>query len=63
MNQNSTRKEPEYYYSPRFHYFNIYRREPDGSGTKVDDATTQEEARKKVYELNGWEYKPKTIRL
>ena len=27
--------------------------------TKVDDAATQEEAKRKVYELNGWNYKPK----
>ena len=42
----------------RFHHFNIYRRDPDGD-TKVDDAATQEEAKRKVYELNGWNYKPK----
>ena len=54
---NQTQK-PKYYYSPRFHHFNIYRRDPDGD-TKVDDAMTQEEARAKVYELNGWNNKPK----
>lgn len=37
----------------------IYQREPDGSATKIDDAITQEEAKRKVYELNGWNYKPK----
>ena len=56
---NQTQNEPKYYYSPRFRHFCIYQREPDGSATKVDDAITQEEARRKVYKLNGWNYKPK----
>lgn len=55
---NQTQNKSKYYYSPRFHHFNIYRRDPDGD-TKVDDAATQEEAKRKVYELNGWNYKPK----
>ncbi len=54
----STQNQSKYYYSPRFRHFNIYRRDPDGD-TKVDDAATQEEAKRKVYELNGWNYKPK----
>lgn len=40
---NQTQNKSKYYYSPRFHHFNIYRRDPDGD-TKVDDAATQEEA-------------------
>lgn len=55
---NQTQNKSKYYYSPRFNHFNIYRRDPDGD-TKVDDAATQEEAKRKVYELNGWNYKPK----
>lgn len=55
---SKTQDEPKYYYSPRFRHYNIYRRGSD-SDTKVDDAATQEEARRKVYELNGWNYKPK----
>ncbi|KDS21157.1 hypothetical protein M082_1312 [Bacteroides fragilis str. 3725 D9 ii] len=55
---NQTQNQSKYYYSPRFRHFNIYRRDPDGD-TKVDDAATQEEAKRKVYELNGWNYKPK----
>lgn len=58
MNQSQTK--PKYYYSPRFHHFSIYLRGEDGSDTKVDDAITQEEAKRKVYELNGWDYKPKS---
>lgn len=56
---NQIQNKPKYYYSPRFHYFNIYRRDGDGLDTKIDDAATQEEAKRKVYELNGWDYKPK----
>ena len=52
---NQTQNQSKYYYSPRFRHFNIYRRDPDGD-TKVDDAATQEEAKRKVYELNGWNY-------
>lgn len=55
---SKTQDEPKYYYSPRFRHYNIYRRGL-GEDTKVDDAATQEEARRKVYELNGWNYKPK----
>lgn len=51
---------PKYYYARRFNYYNIYETEPNGNGKKIDDAQTQEEAREKVYKLNGWEYKPKT---
>ena len=58
LEMNQTQNQSKYYYSPRFRHFNIYRRDPDGD-TKVDDAATQEEAKRKVYELNGWNYKPK----
>lgn len=52
--------KPEYYYSPRFNHFNIYRRDSEGSDTMIDSAGTQEEAKRKVYKLNGWDYKPKS---
>ena len=55
---NQTQKSIKVLLFPRFRHFNIYRRDPDGD-TKVDDAATQEEAKRKVYELNGWNYKPK----
>lgn len=55
---NQTQSKSRYYYSPRFRHYNIYRRDSDGD-TKIDDAATQEEAKRKVYELNGWNYKPK----
>lgn len=54
--------KPKYYYSIRFGHFNIYQREANGWGTKIDDRPTEEEARKEVYRLNGWEYKPKVAR-
>ena len=53
IEMSQTQNQSKYYYSPRFRHFNIYRRDPDGD-TKVDDAATQEEAKRKVYELNGW---------
>ncbi|MDD3038270.1 hypothetical protein [Bacteroides sp.] len=56
---NQKQNKPEYYYSPRFRHFNIYHREPNGSGRYIDSAITQEEAKQKVYKLNGWDYKPK----
>ena len=56
---NQTKNKSKYYYSPRFNHFNIYRRDPDGD-TKIDDAATQEEAKRKVYELNGTSNKPQT---
>ena len=58
IEMSQTQNQSKDYYSPRFRHFNIYRRDPDGD-TKVDDAATQEEAKRKVYELNGWNYKPK----
>lgn len=54
--------KPKYYYSIRFSRFNIYQRDANGWGTKIVDRATEEEARKEVYRLNGWEYKPKQQR-
>lgn len=48
----------KYSYSPRGRGFNIYLDNPNG-GTKVDYVMDEEEARRKVYELNGWTWKPK----
>ncbi|MBR1466985.1 MAG: hypothetical protein IJ607_11595 [Bacteroidaceae bacterium] len=50
-------KHAEYYYVPRFCHFNIYRRLSDGTSVKCDEAGTREEARTKVYKLNGWKLK------
>lgn len=55
---SQTQNKSKYYYCPRFNHFNICRRDPNGD-TKIDDAITQEEAKQKVYKLNGWNYKPK----
>lgn len=54
--------KPKYYYSIRFGHFNIYRNEGNGIGTRIDDRMNEEDARKEVFRLNGWEYKPKTLR-
>lgn len=52
-------KNPKYYYAPRFRHFNIYERNENGDGTMIDSRATEEEARKEVYRLNGWEYRPR----
>lgn len=62
IEMNQTQGRSKYYYSPRFNHFSIYRRDPDGD-TKVDDAITREEAKRKVYKLNGWNYQPKNNTL
>lgn len=54
--------KPKYHYSIRFGHFNIYRNDGNGIATKIGDRMNEEEARKEVYRLNGWEYKPKTAR-
>jgi hypothetical protein len=55
---------PEEYYEYRPHGRNwvVYRirRDATGStGTKIGEFLTKEEARRKVYQLNGWDYKEK----
>lgn len=56
---SKTHSKPKYYYSPRFNHFNIYRRDSEDSDTMIDSVGTQEEAKRKVYKLNGWDYNPK----
>lgn len=51
-------EEAKYFYSPRFNHFNIYER-GEGSAKFIDSRATEEEARKEVYRLNGWKYKPR----
>lgn len=54
--------KPKYYYQRHMGKYNIYLETKEGaftSGTKVDDRMDEEEARKEVYRLNGWVYKPK----
>lgn len=55
---NQTQNKPKYHYSPRFNHFNIYRQD-SGKNTYIDCVATQEEAKRRVYELNGWDYQPK----
>jgi hypothetical protein len=51
--------EPKYHYAPHAHGFAIYEKESEGSYKKIDYKIDREEAKKEVYRLNGWEYKPK----
>lgn len=49
-----------YEYRPRGRRWAIYLMtytEHGGTGTKVDEKDTWEEARKEVYRLNGWKFK------
>lgn len=55
------KEKPKYSYRRHLGRFNIYRAEPNQWSTRIDSVRTEEEARRKVYELNGWKYKPKTI--
>lgn len=52
------KKEPKYTYRRHLGGFNIYREEGNGSFTRIERLATEEEARRRVYELNGWKYKP-----
>lgn len=53
------KEKPKYFYRRYLGRFNIYREE-SGWGVRLESVATEEEARRKVYELNGWKYKPKT---
>ncbi len=51
--------KPKYKYAPRGRHWAVYKMtytEGGSAGTKVDEFDTMEEARRKVYELNGWNY-------
>lgn len=54
-------KEGEYYYTIKGKWYAIYRKEEYrngiSSGTFIEGNLDREEARKKVYQLNGWDYK------
>ncbi len=50
---------PKYYYSRCMGKYNIYRRdypviEGIETATKIGDTRSEEEAKKRVYKLNGW---------
>lgn len=50
---------PKYYYRRNMGSYNLYKRLENGDGEKVFDHWDEEVVRKRCYELNGWEYKPK----
>jgi hypothetical protein len=60
MNNNA-----EYYYAPVRRDWVVYRRHVDsdgvGFGERVESFRTREEARKRVYELNKWDYEKKVF--
>ncbi len=56
----SNQPEEFYEYYPRGRNWVVYRVERNAAGstgTKVGEYLTKEEARRKVYELNGWKLK------
>lgn len=55
LNEKQKRPQPEYSYCPRRSRWAVYN---DETGIKVCEYSNKEEARKKVYELNGWKYTP-----
>lgn len=56
------KNQPKYTYCPKGALWAIYRWEyyPGGAtGTKVDERSEREEARRECYRLNGWKYAKK----
>lgn len=43
-----------YYYCPRYHAWAVYQKETNFSDKLIEWCGSKEEARKKVYQLNGW---------
>lgn len=59
-------KVGQYYYTPRGHFFRIYRydsvTDTGSTASPVQEEplfSDREQARKRVYELNGWKYNPR----
>ena len=52
------RRDGQYYYAPHRSSWGVWQwhegKDGDGYGTFVNDFPTKEEARKNVYNLNGW---------
>lgn len=51
--------KPRYSYSPHHGMWRVYRNEYTKNtctGEPIEEYRTKEEARKRVYELNGWKY-------
>lgn len=52
------KEKPKYYYKRHMGKYNIYRREEPVNNVetskKIGDTMDREEAKRRVYELNGW---------
>ena len=52
------RKEGEYYYTPKGRWFSVYQnhlfKDGGGYGDLIKDYLSRDDAKKMVYELNGW---------
>lgn len=54
LNEKQKKPKPKYSFCRRWSRWAVYN---DETGSKVCDYLEREDARKKVYELNGWKYK------
>lgn len=54
LNEKQKKQKPKYSFCRRWSRWAVYN---DETGSKVCDYLEREDARKKVYELNGWKYK------
>lgn len=54
MSAYDQKEKCKYSYCRRGNLWAVY---DNGTGSKIDSFVEKEDARKKVYELNGWEYK------
>ena len=54
-------KDGEYYYFPCGNFYAVYlwhkSNDGHGSGDKIEDHLTKDQAKSRVYELNGWNKK------
>jgi hypothetical protein len=50
---------PDYYYCRHMGSYKLYHDHHDGTADKIDQNWNEEVIRKRCYELNGWNYKPK----
>lgn len=65
MNMNKdmqVHKRPDYHYCRHMGHYKLYRDNHDGTAEKIDQDLNEEVIRKKCYELNGWNYKPKSAK-
>ncbi|NJM14002.1 MAG: hypothetical protein HC896_00210 [Bacteroidales bacterium] len=48
------KKQPLYYYAPRFNLWSVYKNNLDGSATCIKSQVSKDEAKELTHTLNGW---------